>query len=284
MQTAWGGLMKKFLVVLVGCLLTVVMATAGWAGVMSLDEGGAGATASFYDLDKGPHYSHVHWGSTGDWYIRSAKDGGKVVLQDSVGSVVIGPYKSGFEKLMVSGNTAISGYLTLKGLLWADGGILVNTGAESSFNGPVVIYNIPVGSSGSTPLCRDNQDVPRIVYCGASSRAYKDNIEEMKQGLEAVSRLRPVTFTWKKTGEADLGFIAEEVAEVAPLLTMYNKEGAPEGVKYPYVTTVLVKAVQEQQAMLQEKEQRIQKLEKALELLTKKVAELDAPARRVALQ
>lgn len=42
------------------------------------------------DPSKGSNQSHVHWGSTGDWYIRSAAAAGKVVLQDTGGSVAIG--------------------------------------------------------------------------------------------------------------------------------------------------------------------------------------------------
>lgn len=37
---------------------------------------------------KGTRRSHVHWGATGDWYIRSASASGKVILQDSGGGRV----------------------------------------------------------------------------------------------------------------------------------------------------------------------------------------------------
>ncbi len=39
---------------------------------------------------KGEFMSHVHYGSKGDWYIRSASTDGKVILQDSGGRVGIG--------------------------------------------------------------------------------------------------------------------------------------------------------------------------------------------------
>ncbi|WP_370941805.1 hypothetical protein AB5J62_22110 [Amycolatopsis sp. cg5] len=47
-------------------------------------------TAAFFKPACGPHWSHVHWGTTGDWYIRSSAAGGKVVLQDSGGRVGVG--------------------------------------------------------------------------------------------------------------------------------------------------------------------------------------------------
>ncbi|SDW52688.1 hypothetical protein SAMN05421504_101822 [Amycolatopsis xylanica] len=47
-------------------------------------------TAAFFKPACGPNWSHVHWGTTGDWYIRSASAGGKVVMQDSGGRVGVG--------------------------------------------------------------------------------------------------------------------------------------------------------------------------------------------------
>ena len=49
--------------------------------------------------DKGPNVSHVHWGPNGDWYIRSAKPEGSVVIQDS----------------SANGNTTVGSNLNLKG-------------------------------------------------------------------------------------------------------------------------------------------------------------------------
>lgn len=39
-------------------------------------------TAAFHRQAVGPHWSHIHYGPRGDWYIRSAQDDGVVVLQD----------------------------------------------------------------------------------------------------------------------------------------------------------------------------------------------------------
>ena len=40
--------------------------------------------------DKGPNVSHVHWGPTADWYIRSGKPEGNVYMQDTGGNIKIG--------------------------------------------------------------------------------------------------------------------------------------------------------------------------------------------------
>jgi hypothetical protein len=58
------------------------------------------------DPSKGPNASHIHWGATGDVYFRSAASSGRVILQDTGGSVGIGtndPF----------GNLEIAGYSPL---------------------------------------------------------------------------------------------------------------------------------------------------------------------------
>jgi hypothetical protein len=47
-------------------------------------------TAYFEATSIGPHASNIHFGTTGDWYIRSASASGKVILQDTGGNVGIG--------------------------------------------------------------------------------------------------------------------------------------------------------------------------------------------------
>jgi hypothetical protein len=47
-------------------------------------------TADFADPSIGPNHSHIHYGSLGDWYIRSAHDGGRVIMQDQSASAYVG--------------------------------------------------------------------------------------------------------------------------------------------------------------------------------------------------
>ena len=96
--------------------------------------------------------------------------------------------------------------------------------------------------------------------CGSSIR-YKTNVQGFSSGLELISRLRPVSFDWKATGMHDLGLIAEEVAEIEPLLTTYNKEGKVEGVKYERLGVVLINAIREQQAQIEQLRRSISALE-----------------------
>lgn len=85
-----------------------------------------------------------------------------------------------------------------------------------------------MGAAGSTTLCRNASN--QIASCSSSAR-YKTHIAPLAKGLDVIEQLRPVTFDWNESGEADLGLVAEEVNQVAPLLTTYNAEGQIEGVK-----------------------------------------------------
>tara|TARA_R100000231_G_scaffold29241_1_gene25986 strand:- start:2293 stop:4302 length:2010 start_codon:yes stop_codon:yes gene_type:complete len=75
------------------------------------DSGTQGSVRIVPDTSKGNQVSHIHYGGTGDWYIRSAGTSGNVVIQDSGGNVGIGTATPGTAKLNVtagsSANTTI---------------------------------------------------------------------------------------------------------------------------------------------------------------------------------
>jgi hypothetical protein len=104
-----------------------------------------------------------------------------------------------------------------------------------------------LGAAGALPLCRNASN--QIAACSSSLR-YKDQVEAFTGGLDLVSRLGPISFTWKDGGARDVGFGAEDVAAIDPRLAVFNPDGTVEGVKYDRLTTVLVNAVKELEAEL----------------------------------
>jgi len=62
-------------------------------------------TARFYAPSIGPNVSHVHYGSNGNWYIRSASSAGRVILQDLGGVVGIGSSGSTAAKVTIGAST-----------------------------------------------------------------------------------------------------------------------------------------------------------------------------------
>ncbi len=123
------------------------------------------------------------------------------------------------------------------------------------------LYVDTLPGGGGTDICIRTSD--RVIAQCSSSIRYKDNVKPFNSGLSLVNRLRPVTFNWKSDGSFDLGLVAEEVAEVEPLLATYVG-GRVEGVKYDRIGVVLLNAVKEQQA-------EIESLKKQVELLKKLV-------------
>ena len=81
---------------------------------------------------------------------------------------------------------------------------------------------------------------------------YKTNLQAFTGGLSIINRLRPVTFTWKDGGMRDLGFAAEDVEKIDPLLVTYNKQGRVEGVKYDRINVAMVNAIKELQKQIEE--------------------------------
>ena len=106
-----------------------------------------------------------------------------------------------------------------------------------------------LGNAGGTPLCLNGQSV--IAACSSSLR-YKKDIAAFHGGLDIISRLRPISFTWKQDGMKDIGFGAEEVDKVAPSFTFRNDKGEIEGVRYDRLGVLFVNAFKEQQAQIEE--------------------------------
>ena len=123
--------------------------------------------------------------------------------------------------------------------------INVNDPAGSTLRVAGTLRVDTLGTSASTTLCRNASN--QISGCSSSAR-YKEHITDLDLGLAVVERLRPVAYDWKETHEADVGFVAEEIAAIDPRLVTRNAAGEIEGVKYERLTAVLAAALQESNA------------------------------------
>lgn len=129
-------------------------------------------------------------------------------------------------------------------LVRAAGGVAVNSndpaGNALRVNGTLRVDTL--GNAGATALCRNLG--AQVAACSSSAR-YKRDIGDLELGLAAVLRLRAVSYRWKDSLEADIGFVAEEIAGIDERLITRNAKGEIEGVKYDRLTAVLANAVQE---------------------------------------
>jgi hypothetical protein len=127
-----------------------------------------------------------------------------------------------------------------------------------------------------------------------SDRREKENIKDLNYGLKEVLQLDPVRFQWKNNPQQGekLGLIAQDLLKVIPEVVkthefvsvdeegmLQKKELDRLGVYYSDLIPVLIKAVQEQQEIIQKQQTKIKTLEaKATEIaeLKNRMTQLEA--------
>ena len=116
---------------------------------------------------------------------------------------------------------------------------------------------LSLGTAGSTDLCRNLTST--ISTCSSSLR-YKTNIKPFVSGLDVIRQLKPISYEWIAGGMKDIGFGAEDVAKIEPLLATYGENGVVEGVKYKQFSVLFVNAFREQQAHIESQQKQIDEL------------------------
>jgi len=157
-------------------------------------------------------------------------------------------------------------------------------------------------TNGSNRICIGNTSVTwiggQVVWSTYSDSRAKNNIKEDVKGLGFITKLRPVTYHFDKDkldalmGVSDSsdydkkydienikqsGFLAQEV-EKAAKESGYDfsgvkapvNENTPYSLSYAEFVVPLVKAVQEQQTMIDDQKQLIDELKKRIEQLEKR--------------
>jgi hypothetical protein len=102
----------------------------------------------------------------------------------------------------------------------------------------------------------------------------------MDSDSEALYRLKPVTFRYKKEIDRNqspaFGLIAEEVAKVNPDLIARNSQGQPESVHYEMVNAMLLNEFLKEHRKNEEQEATIARQQKQIEALTAGLQKVDA--------
>jgi hypothetical protein len=172
---------------------------------------------------------------------------------------VLGSSKSGIG-VVGSSDNSWAGYFS--GKVHIGGNLGIGTVAPLQtlhVNGRARINEIPFGASSGTVCFNGAGD---LLWCGASSLKLKVNVSSFRSGLDVVRLLNPISFDWKDGSGHDIGLGAEDVAKVAPFLTLTNNDGEIAGVKYERLNILLINAINEQQQQIAQLKARIHHLEK----------------------
>jgi hypothetical protein len=212
-----------------------------------------------YSFSSGNFYRQDIGNSTHSWFTGNAER----MRIDSSGNVLAGTTNSsdsaGAGCKIINLSSGVSPSVALVGSASTNG---TGTGFQMYSTG-AGSYRFYVGYGGTI-------FATATTITGISDQRVKENIVDLDEGLDAVMALKPRKFDWKegkgKDIKGDRGFIAQEFETVFPDMIEEWKDQAPEG-EEPYkavnanIIPTLVKAIQEQQTIINDLKARIETLE-----------------------
>jgi hypothetical protein len=149
----------------------------------------------------------------------------------------------------------------------AGGNVSIGTGdtdgaAQFHTTGTVRFANF-AGGGTTTASLDDDGDLIRT----SDSRLKKQDFQYNIEGISAIKKLQPVAYKWIEAIQSrgdqamtELGFFADDVAQIIPSAAPIGNDGYYGFYDRPIIAT-LVKAMQEQQAIIEQLQQRIIQLE-----------------------
>jgi hypothetical protein len=189
--------------------------------------------------------------------------GGRLTIDGSNGNVAIGTADPQGYKLLVNGSLLITGAAQINSTIRVAGTgyirrLWLNENYEASAEN---VLNVRGNTPETVPLIwGENKGSGWVFYAhSAQGRHYghnssirmKEQIAPIADALHKIRRLAGVSFVWKGSGVADLGFIAEDAGRVLPEAVTYEDDGYASGMSYDHVIPVLVEAVKEQQLIIE---------------------------------
>ena len=222
--------------------------TLSWSGTTSVNKLGIGTTTptATLHLSSDSPYFHFDDSSTGGTRERTLFFAGDVDGKQSLiygFSELDGTLPIYVLEINQDGNVGIGVNITLPTeKLHVVGNARITAVAAGTF-----ANNLNITSTG-------------VLTTATSDEKYKYNILPITYGLNTILQLKPVNFQWIEGEENDLGFIAQDVADIIPeaVNTNWNSDLL---MRYESIIPILTKAIQEQNALIKALEQRILILE-----------------------
>jgi hypothetical protein len=109
------------------------------------------------------------------------------------------------------------------------------------------------------------------LYVDISDRRRKENIKPLDKGIEFIKKLEPKKFNFKNNIGIQYGLIAQDtelIDEDKTIVIPPRKQEDDYMMNYKALIPVLIKAMQEQQKMIEDQQLTINELEKKINILT----------------
>lgn len=100
-----------------------------------------------------------------------------------------------------------------------------------------------------------------------STATEKHDIETLTGAIDTLLKLRGVSYKWNETETPDIGFVAEEMAEVMPEIVGFDENDKPIGINYGRLTALIVEATKDQQKQIDAQRVLIERLTERLDAL-----------------
>ncbi|MCP3927954.1 MAG: hypothetical protein GY705_02500, partial [Bacteroidetes bacterium] len=117
------------------------------------------------------------------------------------------------------------------------------------------------------------------LYTASSDKRLKTSINRLDPVLEDILRLSPKRYYFKSDKDRKqkyIGFLAQDVEKIFPSLTYYAEEADLYTLDYSGFGVLAIKAIQEQQEIIEDQENRINKLENKVSQLQEMVEKIIA--------
>jgi hypothetical protein len=222
--------------------------------VLSLDAGGNGVSVRDSQIRGGNNGANQTYLS---FYTANAAAPVERAQITSDGNLRIGISSGGAARIYTRGATSTSASFPFYADNAAGSACLYvrGDGALSTGTAGLSPYSLTTGNAANMFV-----DASGFLYRSTSSLKYKTEVQDAVHGLTEVMALRPVTYKTNGTNAAGEtptqvygGLIAEEVhAAGLNEFVQYAEDGTPDALSYGNMVSLCVKAIQEQQAMIEQ--------------------------------
>ena len=201
------------------------------------------------------------------WRYAAAGTAGNVITYtnamslDTSGNLLVGT-TSGSDRLIVksAGTSSAAAAITVQNSAGTELLRIRNDGVFYTGGATFSPYNNTTGSAANMVVGASGD-----LFRSTSSIKYKKNIVNATHGLAELLALRAVTYEGKSEaddGKTFGGLIAEEVHEAGLTeFVQYAKDGSPDALAYGNMVSLCIKAIQEQQALIESLTTRLTALE-----------------------